>query len=131
MTVDSEDLLDLDVTTTSFIVEAYWRFTKSRRHRLDFNWNSYRRSGTTNLGENLEIGDNTILAGSRVDTVFDIDVYRLSYSNSFFQDNRMDLAFSLGAYIVPISFDLTSQGGSKCGRIRVYYGPTSCGWTAL
>ena len=110
ISIDTEELLNLDTTTTSFMFEAFWRFTKNRRHRLDFNWNSYHRTGKTTLGKDINIGDTTIPLGSRVDTTFDIDVYRISYSYSFFQDTRMDLAFSLGAYILPMSFDLSAQG---------------------
>ena len=108
--IDAEDLLGLDTTSTSFMFEAYWCFTKNFKHRLDFSWKSYHRSSETILGRDIDLGDITIPANSRVDSTFDIDVYRLSYSYSFFQDSRMDLAFSLGAYIVPASFDLNAQG---------------------
>lgn len=110
LTIDTEELLDLDTTTTSVMFEAFWRFTKNRRHCLDFGWNSFHRTGKTTLGKDLDIGDNTIPLGSRVDTTFDIDTYRLSYSYSFLQDDRMDFAVSLGAYILPVSFDLRAQG---------------------
>jgi hypothetical protein len=110
LSIDAEELLGLDTHTTSFMFEAYWRFTKNLRHRFDFEWKSYRRSGNTTLLRDIDVGDHTIPLGSTVDTTFDLDVFRLSYSYSFFQDDRMDLAFAIGAYIVPVNFDLKAQG---------------------
>ena len=34
--IDAEELLGLDTTSTSLMFEAYWRFTKNFKHRLDF-----------------------------------------------------------------------------------------------
>ncbi len=38
------------------------------------------------------------------------DIYRLRYSYSFFQDDRMDLALSIGTYVMPIEIGLNATG---------------------
>jgi len=109
LNVDVEELLDLDMSTSSFAIDAFWRFTQNSRHRLDFNWFLLHRSGTNVLGRSIDIGDLHIPLGTTVHTRLDIDIYRVGYSYSFFQDDRMDLAVSGGAYILPIKFDIRAE----------------------
>jgi len=108
VSVDAEEILGLDTNTTSFKVDGYWRFTKRRKHRLDFSWFSTRRSGDNVVGiqNPIEIGGITINPNARTNTEFNVDIYQVGYSYSFFQDDRLDLAVGVGAFIMPISFKL-------------------------
>jgi hypothetical protein len=113
--IDMEDLLGLDSSNDVFRIGALWRFTDNRRHRLDFSWFSLNRDGTGQIGQSItfenENGEQiTIDAGSTVSTFFDIDIYELSYSYSFLQDDRLDLAASLGLYIMPMDVGLAVSG---------------------
>jgi len=36
VTLDVEELLGLDTNNNVFRIDAFWRFTENRRHRLDF-----------------------------------------------------------------------------------------------
>ena len=45
-----------------------------------------------------------------METSFDLDIYELAYSYSFFQDERIDLAASIGLYVMPIDFSIKSIG---------------------
>jgi hypothetical protein len=110
LSVDAEELLDLDTSTTFFAADGFWRFTENRRHRLDLTWFSLHRSGTNTLGRDIDIGDLDIPLGTTVNTSLDIDIYRIGYSYSFFQDDRIDLALSAGAFVLPIKFDITAEG---------------------
>jgi len=110
LAVDIEDALNLNTTTTSFAIGGYWRFMKRRRHRLDFNWLSFKRSGETTIGRDITIGDLPILKGTQVNTSLEMDMYRVGYSYSFFQDDRIDLGVGMGVYILPVSFEITASG---------------------
>jgi len=115
VSVNVEDLLGLDTNNNVFRIDSYWRFTDNRRHRLDFTWFSFRRDGSTTTGQDFTIKDPdgnevTIPAGSQVTSKFDLDIYRVGYSYSFFQDDRMDIAFSVGFYTMPIDISLKSTG---------------------
>ncbi len=115
LTVNVEDLLGLDTNENVFRIDASWRFTDNRRHKLDFKWFSFRRDGNTTIGQDIPIKDEndnpiTIPAGSQVVTKFDLDIYEAAYSYSFIQDDRMDLAFSIGLYFMPIDFELNATG---------------------
>lgn len=115
LTVDVERALGLDTTNSVFRLDALWRFTNNRRHRLDFTWFSFHRDGLRTIGQDIEFEDDkgniiTIPAGTQVNSKFDLDIYKAAYSYSFFQDNRMDLAANIGFYIMPINFGLHSTG---------------------
>jgi len=105
--IDLEDLLGLDSTSSVFRVGGLWRFTDNQRHRLDLSWFSLSRDSTLKIldditFENDEGEEITIGAGTTVDSFFDLDIYQLAYSYSFFQDDRLDLAAGIGLYIMPI-----------------------------
>jgi hypothetical protein len=108
--VDVEDALGFDVSTVVFRLDSFWRFTKSRRQRLDFNWFAIRRDGSKTLLEDFEIGDTIFEANTVIESNFDLDILKAAYSFSFFQDDRIDLAVSGGLYIMPISFQVSAKG---------------------
>jgi hypothetical protein len=111
--INVEEALDLDVSTTVFRVDGFVRFTPNRRHRLDLGWYALRREGRRRLSEDITIGDTTYPAGTTVNSTYNFDIYRLTYSYSFFQDDRMDLAAGVGAYVAPIKFEISSNGGQS------------------
>ena len=113
--LDAEELLDMDSTTTVFRVGGLWRFTDNKKHRLDFSWFAFHRSSSTTVSQRFEIEDQNgqiiiIDAGEIVDTVFNIDIYQLSYSYSYLQDDRIDLAVLFGFYIMPIDIGVEISG---------------------
>ena len=113
--IDVEKALDLDSTNTVFRAGALWRFTNNRRHRLDLTWFSFRRNGNRRIVENITIEDDdgntiTIETGTTIETFFNLDIYQLAYSYSFFQDERIDLAAGIGVYVMPIDFGIKVSG---------------------
>lgn len=108
VSVDLEEILGLETTTTSFKVDGYWRFMPRRKHRLDFSYFSTRRTGdnVVKITDPIEINDITINPSARVKSDFKFETIQVGYSYSFFQDERLDLAVGVGAYIMPISIDL-------------------------
>jgi hypothetical protein len=113
--IDVEKALDLNSTNTVFRADALWRFTQNRRHRIDFTWFSFRRDGNRQIIEDIIIEDDdgntiTIPSGTSVEAFFDLDIYELAYSYSFFQDDRIDLAAGIGIYVMPIDFGIKVSG---------------------
>jgi hypothetical protein len=113
--IDVEEALDLDSTNTVFRADALWRFTKNKRHRLDLIWFAFRRDGDRRILDDIPIEDDDgeviiIPSGTTVETFFDLDIYQLNYSYSFFQDERIDLAAGIGVYIMPIDFGIRVSG---------------------
>ena len=110
--VDVEEVLGLDTQTVTARLDGYWRFMKRRRHRIDFTYYSNRRSGEGIVDRDIELPDFTIDAGSGVETEFNFDLYQIGYSYSFFMDERMDLGFGAGFYILPVEFKLRVTAAS-------------------
>ncbi|BBO78544.1 hypothetical protein DSCW_59610 [Desulfosarcina widdelii] len=112
--LDVEDFLGLDTSNFVFRADALWRFSDNRRHRLDFSWFSLNRSGERQILEDITVelyGKEVVIpAGTDVESFLDIDIWELSYSYSFFQDERIDLAAGIGLYIMPIDFGLNATG---------------------
>jgi len=128
VSVDMEDLLGLDSIDSAGRVRALWRFTDNRRHRLDFQWFGFRRDGSNTIGQDIPYkdkdgNDQVIDAGTYVESFFDFDIYQLAYSYSFFQDDRIDLAGSLGLYVMPIDFGFTATGLVNVGGSENFTAP--------
>ena len=128
VSVDMEDLLGLDSTDSAGRVRASWRFTDNRRHRLDFQWFGFRRDGSRTIGEDIHYkdkdgNDQVIDAGTYVESFFDFDIYQAAYSYSFFQDDRIDLAGSLGLYVMPIDFGFNATGLVNGGGSESFTAP--------
>jgi hypothetical protein len=128
VTVDVEELLGLDTTNSVFRVDTFWRFTDNRRHRFDLTWFSFRRDGSTTIGKDIEYEDdegniNTIVAGTQVNTKFNLDIYKAAYSYSFFQDDRMDLAANIGLYVMPIDIGLQATGAFNADETERFTAP--------
>ena len=88
VSVNVEDLLGLDTTTSVFRLDSYWRFSDNRRHRVDFSWFSYNRSGERTIDETITITppeeeDIVIPAGTKVESFYDLDIYQIAYSYVF------------------------------------------------
>jgi len=128
VSVDMEDLLGLDTANSAGRVGASWRFTDNRRHRLDFEWFRFNRDGSNTIEQDIpykdEDGNEKIIeAGTYVESFFDFDIYQLAYSYSFFQDDRIDLAGSLGLYVMPIDFGLSATGLFNVGESASFTAP--------
>ena len=117
--IDVENFLGLDVQSTVFRLGASYRIGEKRRHRVDLDYLYFNRSGEKNLDQDILVDNNTITAGTRVDTTFNFQIYRAAYSYSFFQDDRMDLAASIGLFVMPIKFEMSAEGlGSSQGEFN-------------
>lgn len=109
--VDVEDTLGLDKGNLAFRLDAFWRFTESKRHRFDFSWFRIDRDGSTTLVNDIEINGITFPAGTGVQSTFDFQIFKGAYDYSFFQDDRIDLAASVGLYVAPFSLSVGATGG--------------------
>lgn len=110
ISLDVEKFLGLESSKSAFRFDAGWRFKKNLRHRLQLNWFSFKRSGTNTLTEDVDIGDEVILEGTTIESVFDYDLIKLKYTYSVLLDKRVDLNVGGGLYVLPIKFGLGEKG---------------------
>ena len=117
VTINAEDLLNLDSTLTVFRVNALWRPGESRRNQFDFTYAAYHRDGHAVLDRESDIDDVVFPVGADVNTVFNFDIIRGTYSYALLQDDRMRIALGLGVYAVPVKFSI--DGETTGGRANV------------
>ncbi|MCA8981542.1 MAG: hypothetical protein H6831_08390 [Planctomycetes bacterium] len=113
LTVDFEDLLGLDTSTSSYRINGSWRFSDNRRHKVDLTWMDLGRSGSLTTQRDIDVGGGTVIpAGTGVKSGFQMNLIRTDYSYSFLQDDRIDLAAVFGLYIAPMKASLETTTGS-------------------
>jgi hypothetical protein len=126
--VDPEKLFGLTEQETVFRTNGFWRFTDNRRHRVDLMWFSFRRDANRKVTEDFDLTDRngdpiTVVAGTEVQSAFDVDIYETSYSYSFFQDDRFDLAARVGLYTMPIRSEINASGFSDTQSSHKFTAP--------
>jgi hypothetical protein len=109
VTADAEKLLNLQSELTVFQLNALYRPGESGRNQIDFTYAAYHRSGHAVLDEEVDIGDVTLPVGANVNTIFNFDIIRTTYSYAFLQDDRMRIAAGLGVYIMPLKYSINSS----------------------
>jgi len=106
--INPESLLGLDSHETVFRIGASYRFGETRHHRVDLAYFYFDRSATKTLATDIEVNGTPIVAGTTVNSDFNFNVIKAAYSYSFFMDDRMDLAASIGLFVMPIKFNVSA-----------------------
>jgi hypothetical protein len=134
LSIDAEQALNLDATTTVFRADALWRFTDNKRHRLELTWFSLKRDATRVIGQDITFEDKdgnpiTIDAGTTVESNFDFDIYELAYSYSF---SRMTASTWLreSAFHHALGLRFKVLWRHRRGRVGEFYCPLACVRTA-
>jgi hypothetical protein len=114
VTVNAEQLLGLDTKLSVFRANATYRPGETRRNQLDFTYAAYNRSGSGILTEDFVVNGVTYPVGAQINTTFNFDIIRGTYSYAVLQDDRMRLALGGGLYVVPLHYSFSGQttGGS-------------------
>ena len=109
--VDFEEVLGLDSSMFVYKSDFAWRFSDNLCHRMDISWHAINRDSSKVLENDIEFGDYFFPEGSKAKTTLNFDIIKGTYSYSYFQDDRFDLAASFGFYVMPISFEVISEIG--------------------
>jgi len=117
--IDVEDVLGMKAHNTVFRIGGSYRIGEERRHRVDLEYFYFNRSSSKTLGQDIIVDNVTFGAGTNVDATFNFQILKAAYSYSFFQDDRMDLAASIGLFVMPIKFDVNASGvGAKNAELK-------------
>ncbi|HKQ24849.1 MAG TPA: hypothetical protein VJT81_10450 [Burkholderiales bacterium] len=113
--IDLEETLGLESSQTVFRIDAAYRFGSSRRHRLDFTWFDLSREATRTLGRDINVDGTIYPVGTTVDSVYDMAFYNVRYSYSFLQDDRVDLAGTVGLHVTDLGLAVSATGIGTAG----------------
>ncbi len=96
--ISAEDDLGLDSTSASAWIGFNWRFLP--RHQFHAEWFQLNRDGSTTAGREFTIGDTTVFPEASLSSKIDLNLGRLTYGYSILRDEKLDLAFLVGAHVV-------------------------------
>ena len=67
-------------------------------------------SGEKTLNQQIQFNDQIISAGATTQTGLSFNTYRLLYNYSFYRNDKVELAFSPGLYVLKTNFNFAGQG---------------------
>jgi hypothetical protein len=108
-----EDLLGLDSTTSQYRIGAHYRAW--RRHHFHFGFFDLSRSAEKTLEVSIPT-EPPVEAGALVDSYLDISLYKIGYSFSFWNDDRVDLGAGLGFHVMDLGTGIEVAGGIEGGE---------------
>ena len=95
---------------SSFEGAAMWRLYK--RHRVDFDYYSVKRSGSRTYQTDIDIGGNDYPLGATVGITNKYQLFQVDYRYSFIQHPEYEVAGVLGAYGGKLTFDVSAVGNA-------------------
>lgn len=104
--LDLEDDLGLEDSDNLFSIEAMWRLTK--RFSLEASYFELGRSGSSTLTQTISFGDQTFGLNADIDSKMTTDIASLAVQYSFWHSEKLDIAASLGAYLMKIEASIDS-----------------------
>jgi len=107
--IDFEDDLGLESELKETFISFQWRLAEN--HRIRWTYTPYTRSSTVTAKRPLDVGDNIITAGSKVETTVRSNVYDFDYLYSFYKTPKWEHAATLGVYWISNETEIQAVGG--------------------
>lgn len=109
--LDLEDDTTLDRSTTEARLDGHVRFGK--RHRLDYGYVGFRRTGDRILDQQIQFGDEVFDINAQLTTEFKNDLYKLAYRYDVLRKPTWDLGLSFGfsAFAMDLGLQAIPAGG--------------------
>jgi hypothetical protein len=111
--IDFEDALGLDSSTNIFRLDGQIRVSKNKRHSIDFGYYDMRRENTRRLQKNIDWNNDTYLAGTVINSYFNLQIFQLGYDYSYFLDERIDLSAGIGVFVMPLEVGIQALSGGN------------------
>jgi hypothetical protein len=108
-TIDAKENLGMKNDTSVFRLDGLYRF--SDKHSIDFSYYRVRSYGNQALKKSIEWDGITLEAGAAIESHFNMDIYKLNYCYSFYQNDEIELALSAGLHVSYIDLGLKAIAG--------------------
>ena len=119
----SGENVGLDKSMSSAWIHFNWRFKP--RHQFQAEWFLLDRDGARTADRALEIGDTVIGVGASLESEFDLNVGRLTYGYSVVRNEKLDIAFLVGAHIATAKVSVSAAGNVSVNGTPVVGGSTT------
>tara|TARA_R110002072_G_scaffold132967_3_gene273396 strand:+ start:4463 stop:5188 length:726 start_codon:yes stop_codon:yes gene_type:complete len=108
--IDLESDLALGESTNTIRADLWYQ--PSRRHRFELSWYDISRRSTDQIDQDIEFGGQTFPVNMTVHTVFDTEIYRISYRYNFLVAERWQVGASVGIHQVDLVASISTTDGS-------------------
>jgi hypothetical protein len=115
-----EDFFGMDTDNQVFRLDGYYRFNES--HRIEFAYYKIDSSGSLNVNRDFTWDGRDIASGAQVDSHFNVDMYKVNYTYSFYHSDKVELGLGAGLHITGIDVGLNAQGNIDGVNGEVYKG---------
>jgi len=105
--IDLEDLLGLSDKETLLEVDAIFRIGSF--HRIEVGYLGIARNGSVTLQDDIMFGDETIPAGTDVNSHFDTKILRVSYAYSLINDTQKEVGVMGGLHFSKFKTTISSE----------------------
>lgn len=106
--VNSKEQLGMKNDTGVFRLDTTYRFNDT--HGLDFTYFTVRSDGQKVIQRDIQWDDRNISAGATLSSHFNMDTYKLNYVYSFYHNDDVELALSVGLHITGLNVGLGASG---------------------
>jgi len=106
-TINFEDDVGLSNGKGLIRVDGFFRFKK--RHQIDFGYYNFDRNGTQTLNATIEFGDEIFLINTQVNSFFNVEIIKLSYTYLFIAKPNTTLGASIGFNISDVKTGLSNE----------------------
>ena len=108
----------LDKSLSSFEAGFSWRFF--RRHRLDMDYFTAKRTGSRDFATEIDIGDQVFPIGATVSAEQKTQLFDVNYRYSFFQAPQAEYAFLFGFYGGNFKYTIDAVGNSATNTLTAH-----------
>jgi hypothetical protein len=105
--VDLENDLGLNRSESVFRVDAFYKFSEA--HRIDVSWFDLSRSSSKQIERDIEWNGTSYPIDTAVNSQFDLDIYKVAYTWSFWRKDRNFLGATGGLYIADTGTSLIAD----------------------
>lgn len=108
-TIKFEDDLGVAKKEGLFRIDGYWR--PKKRHRLDFGYYDFNRSGLKAINKTINFGDQTFVINTQVTSKFDLKLIKVAYTYLIVAKQKTTVGLSLGVNISDLNVGLSGPLG--------------------
>lgn len=105
--VNLQDDLGMDLKTTSFRVDSYYRFNPA--HKIEFAYYNIKASSSKVIENDIEWNGSTFNAGGKVNSHLYLNIYKLNYVYSFYHNDKVELGLATGLHMMETKAGLSGS----------------------
>lgn len=96
--INLQDDLGMDSKTTSFRIDASYRFNSF--HKMEFSYYNIKTSSSKFLENDIEWNGSTFKAGADINSHLYLNIYKINYAYSFYHNDKVELGVATGLHMM-------------------------------